>query len=108
MENSNRGLLFAVEGHSLEQVRSSSGHPEVHFGTIVEGSWGEGGGGMHGRSPGLPDYQGKGSEGQSGNTMLVPGRQELYIKCVATKRHCGITDTTSRMKTDMLIISTCR
>ena len=43
---------------SGEQVRLCSGHPKVHFGTIVEGSWGEGGGlggGVHGRSPGLPD-----------------------------------------------------
>ena len=39
-----------------------SGHPKVHFGTIVEGSWveagvggGGGGGGGHGGSSGLPD-----------------------------------------------------
>ena len=42
---------------SGEQVRLCSGHPKVHFGTIVEGSWGRGGGGVHGRSTGLPDYQ---------------------------------------------------
>ena len=40
---------------SGEQVRLCSGHPKVHFGTIVEGSWG-GGRGVHGRSPGLHDY----------------------------------------------------
>ena len=39
-------------------MRLCSGHPKVHFGTIVEGSWGgEGGGGVLGRSPGLPDYK---------------------------------------------------
>ena len=26
-------------------MRLCSGHPKVHFGTIVEGSWGGGGGG---------------------------------------------------------------
>ena len=30
---------------SREQVRLCSGHPKVHFGTIVEGSWGGGRGG---------------------------------------------------------------
>ena len=30
---------------SGEQVRLCSGHPKVHFGTIVVGSWGDGGGG---------------------------------------------------------------
>ena len=45
---------------SGEQVRLCSGHPKVHFGTIVEGSWrgmggggGGGGGGVHGGSSGL-------------------------------------------------------
>ena len=36
-----------------------SGHPIVHFGTIVEGSGeggGGGGGGVHGRSSGVSDY----------------------------------------------------
>ena len=42
---------------SGKQVRLWLGHPKVHFGTIVEGSWGGGGGGgMHGRSSGLSHY----------------------------------------------------
>ena len=43
---------------SGEQVRLCSGHPKVHFGTIVEGSWGGGGGGggVLGGSSGLPHY----------------------------------------------------
>ena len=50
---------------SGEQVRLCSGHPKVHFGTIVEGSWGTGGGGGGGgggarwllRAPSLIDLQ---------------------------------------------------
>ena len=33
-----------------------SGHPKVHFGTIVEGSWGRRGGRVLGGSSGLPHY----------------------------------------------------
>ena len=36
-------------------MRLCSGHPKAHSETIVESSW-EGGGGVHGRSSGLPDY----------------------------------------------------
>ena len=46
---------MAVQGTS----EITFGTPKVHFGTIVEGSWGGGGGGgggLHGRSSGLPDY----------------------------------------------------
>ena len=44
-----------------EQVRLCSGDSKVHFGTIVEGSWGGGGGGggvrgVLGGSSGLPRY----------------------------------------------------
>ena len=51
---------------SWEQVRMCSGHPKVHFGTIVEGSWGRGGEGEHCKVErsnqrfsltGLEDYQ---------------------------------------------------
>ena len=39
---------------SGEQVKLCSGHPKVHFGTIVEGSWrGEG---VHGGSSGPSHY----------------------------------------------------
>ena len=38
---------------SGEQVKLCSGHPKVHFGTIVEGSWG-GGGGCTVGPPGSP------------------------------------------------------
>ena len=43
---------------SGEQVRLCSGHPKVHFWTIVQGGWGGGWGGgrVHSRSSGLPDY----------------------------------------------------
>ena len=39
---------------SREQERLCSGHPKVHFETILEGSGG--GGGVHGGSSGLPHY----------------------------------------------------
>ena len=38
-------------------MRLCLGHPKVHFGTIVEGSWGGGGGGVLGGSSGLLHYK---------------------------------------------------
>ena len=72
-------------GLSGEQVRLCSRHPKVHFGTIVEGTYGRRrgvGGGVHGRSSGLPGLlctqsfvcyiEPSGSESNKIDSILIP------------------------------------